>query len=196
MLISIFFPQKKKGKKKVKIASQLPDILYSLINLVVVRLNRLFNFIWGEMQLIFSVLNFSLLTITPKLWDALLPKKNSCLYVVCLVGCLLAQGLDCLEIIYVLYVRNLRKRRRVKFIRSQLYVRCSTWALHNIIFIISRMLWSWYHYSHFINKGNGTKDLKGRVKIKTEDYLIQKPIGSKLSLSLDKERKTGKKDTI
>lgn len=120
-----FFPQKKKGKKKVKIASQLPDILYSLINLVVVGLNRLSNFIWGEMQVIFGVLNFSLLTVTPELWDAVLPKKNSCLSVVCLVGCLFAQGLDCLEIIHVLDVRNQRKRR-VKFIRSQLYVRCST----------------------------------------------------------------------
>ena len=29
-----------------------------------------------------------------------------------------------------------------------------------------------------------------------EDYLIQKPIGLKSSLSLDKERKTGKKDTV
>lgn len=162
---------------------------------MVVGLNRLFNFIWGEMQVIFGVLNFSLLTVTPELWDAVLPKKNSCLSVVCLVGCLFAQGLDCLEIIHVLDVRNQRKRR-VKFIRSQLYVRCSTWASHNIIFIISRMLWSWYHYSHFINKENGTKDLKGSVKIKTEDFLIQKPIGSNLSLSLDKERKMGKKDTI
>ena len=49
----------------------------------------------------------------------------ACLYMLCLVGCLLAQGLDCLEIIDVLDVRNQRKRRRVKFIRSQLYVRCS-----------------------------------------------------------------------
>lgn len=166
MLISYVFFH---WRKKVKKASQLPDILYSLINLVVGRLNRLFNFIWGKMQLIFSVLNFSFLTVTPRLWDAVLPKKISCLYMLCLVGCLLAQGLDCLEIIDVLDVRNQRKRRRVKFIRSQLYVRCSNWALQSIIFIISRMLWSWYHYSHFINKESGTKDLKGRVKIKTED---------------------------
>lgn len=155
---------------------------------------RLFYLIFGDMQFIFIVLSFSLLTVALQLWVVILPKKNSCLICGILSGLFVSSGIVATAVWkwYMCYgVKQQGKGRRVMFLSSQFRVRSSCWPFHNVMLIISRMLWSSTHYSYFIDRKLGQKILKVELK-QTQGCLTQKPIRWKAVFLWTRKNASGK----